>query len=54
MNKIRPDLPICRLHGVVVDSDNEAPSGGDMEPRAVLGSRLVGILLTFIETSKPS
>ena len=53
--KISPELRICRLRGVVVDSDAETPlraKGRDAELRNSAGPRLVGLLLTFIETKK--
>ena len=43
---IRADLRICRLHGVVINSDVDAEPGPPT-------SRLVGILLSYIETNKP-
>lgn len=49
--RIRHDLRICRLHGVVVDSDIRTPYDGDIEPTTI-PARLVGILLTFIETNQ--
>ena len=49
----RHDLRICRLHGVVVDTDDGTSRGGDVASRAIPGQRLVGILLTFIVTNQP-
>ena len=53
LGRITPDLRICHLHGVVIDSDDgtTTASGSDMGP--VRGQRLVGVLLTFIETDDP-
>ncbi|KAL2754742.1 hypothetical protein ACRALDRAFT_211468 [Sodiomyces alcalophilus JCM 7366] len=50
--RIQHDRRICRLRGVVVDSDDRTPCGGDVEP-STIPARLVGILLTFIETNRP-
>ena len=54
--KISPELRICRLHGVVVDSDDHTPlraRGRGAEPRNSAGPRrLVGLLLTFIDTKR--
>ena len=57
--RIRRDLRICRLHGIVVDRDDETSlrtndDDTDKGTGTPQGSRLVGILLTFIETNKPS
>ena len=46
---LAPSLRICRLHGLVVDSD-ETSAPSSTRP----GQRLVGLLLTFIETNAPT
>ncbi|KAG4427573.1 hypothetical protein IFR05_016943, partial [Cadophora sp. M221] len=44
---ISPGLRICHLHGIVIDKDDKIPETSSTQ-------RLVGILLTFIKTDKPS
>ncbi|KAI0388222.1 hypothetical protein F5Y17DRAFT_262875 [Xylariaceae sp. FL0594] len=45
--QIRPDLRVCRLHGVVMDDDRDTWLVDEEG-----GSRLVGILLTWVETER--
>ncbi|KAH9905202.1 hypothetical protein F4778DRAFT_769911 [Xylariomycetidae sp. FL2044] len=55
--KISPDLRICRLRGVVIDRDDETilrSNDDHTKPIPTLGPRLVGVLLSFIETNKPT
>ncbi|CAJ2506589.1 Uu.00g077750.m01.CDS01 [Anthostomella pinea] len=45
--RIRSDLRICRMHGVVVDDDEDTWPVSEEG-----GSRLLGILLTWVETNQ--
>ncbi|CAJ2510235.1 Uu.00g061350.m01.CDS01 [Anthostomella pinea] len=58
--KLRRDLRISRLHGVVVDTDvethprfSDSPQSSDKASLGQGRQRLVGILLTFVDTNKP-